>query len=126
VISYPGFAKFYSMHEFSLAVEVVKLAQTEADKNGARSVSEITIEVGNMCGVEAEPFQSALDLLSEGTILENACLNIVRVKGKGICISCDNEFEMDQRMDTCPGCGSFPSEIKGGNEFRVVSLLIED
>ena len=114
------------MHEFSLAVEVVKLAQTEADKNGARSVSEITIEVGNMCGVEAEPFQSALELLSKGTILENACLNIVRIKGKGICITCDNEFEMDQRMDTCPGCGSFPSEIKGGNEFRVVSLLIED
>lgn len=114
------------MHEFSLAVEVVKLAQNEAEKNKALSVSEITIEVGNMCGVEAEPFQSALGLLSEGTILENACLNIVRIKGMGICISCDNEFEMDQRMDTCPDCGSFPSEIKGGNEFRVVSLLIEN
>ena len=114
------------MHEYSLAIEVLKLAQQEAKKNRAISVSEITIEVGNMCGVEAEPFQSALGLLSEGTILENACLNIVRIKGKGICISCDNEFEMDQRMDTCPKCGSFPSEIKGGTEFRVVSLLIED
>ena len=29
---------------------------------------------------------------------------------------------MNQRMDTCPECGSFPSEIRGGNEFRVVSL----
>jgi hydrogenase nickel incorporation protein HypA/HybF len=114
------------MHEFSLAVEVVKLAQAEADKNKARSVSEITIEVGTLCGVEAEPFQSALGLLSEGTILENAFLNIVRIKGKATCISCDNKFEMDQRMDTCPLCGSFPSEIKGGDEFRVISLVIED
>jgi len=126
VINYPEFVKFNYMHEFSLAVEVLKLAQTEADKNRTRSVSEITIEVGNMCGVDAEPFQSALELLSEGSILENACLNIVKIKGKGICISCDNEFEMDQRMDTCPGCGSFPSEIRGGNEFRVVSLMVED
>jgi hydrogenase nickel incorporation protein HypA/HybF len=114
------------MHELSLAEEVIKLAQNEAEKNKARSVSEITIEVGNICGVEAEPFQSALGLLSEGTILENACLNIVIIKGKGICISCDYEFEMDLRMDTCPKCGSFPAEIRGGNEFRVVSLLIED
>jgi Zn finger protein HypA/HybF involved in hydrogenase expression len=29
-------------------------------------------------------------------------------------------------MDTCPECNSFPSEIKGGNEFRVVSLMIEE
>jgi hydrogenase nickel incorporation protein HypA/HybF len=114
------------MHEFSLAVEVIKLAQQEAEKNMTLSVSEITIEVGNMSGVEAEPFESALGMLSEGSVLEDARLNIVRIRGKGICISCDYEFEMNRRMDTCPKCGSFPSVIKGGNEFRVVSLLMEE
>lgn len=113
------------MHEFSLAGEVIKLAQYEAEKNKARSVSGITIEVGNFSGVEAQAFEGALGILSEGSILENASLNIVRIKGRGICHACDKEFEMTQRMDTCPECHSFPSEIKGGNEFRVVSLLIE-
>ena len=114
------------MHEFSLAIEVVKLAQNEAKKNRALSVSEITVEVGNMSGVEAEPFESALRLLTEGSILEKARLNIIKINGKGKCIACECEFEMNQRMDTCPECGSFPSEILGGNEFRVVSLLIEE
>lgn len=114
------------MHEFSLAMEVIKLAETEAEKKTARSVSEITIEVGNMSGVEAEPFESALKLLKEGSILEKSHLNIVRVTAKGLCISCKHEFDMHQRMDTCPKCGSFPSEIKGGKEFRVVSMLIEN
>jgi hydrogenase nickel incorporation protein HypA/HybF len=114
------------MHEFSLATEVIKLAQTEAEKNKALSVGEITIEVGNMSGVEADPFESALKLLCVGSILENSILNIVRIKGRGFCISCEHEFEMNLRMDTCPKCGSFPSEIRGGNEFRVISLLIED
>lgn len=120
-----GYVNTYCMHEFSLAVEVIKLAQQEAEKNKARSVSEITIEVGNMSGVEADPFESALGLLCEGSILENARLNILRIRGKGICISCEDEFEMNQRMDTCPKCGSFPSEIRGGNEFRVTSLIID-
>jgi hydrogenase nickel incorporation protein HypA/HybF len=113
------------MHEFSLAGEVVKLAQYEAEKNKAVTVSEISIEVGNFSGVEARAFEEALGILSEGTILEKAFLNIVRTKGRGFCHACEKEFEMDQRMDTCPECHSFPSEIKGGNEFRVVSLLIE-
>jgi hydrogenase nickel incorporation protein HypA/HybF len=114
------------MHEFSLAGEVIKIVEFEAEKNKARSVSEITIEVGNFSGVEAEAFESALGLLSEGSVLEKASLNIVRMKGKGICNTCNKEFEMNQRIDTCPGCNSFPSEIKGGNEFRVVSLMIEE
>ena len=114
------------MHEFSLAAEVIKLASDEAEKHNALMVNEITIEVGNFSGVESEAFESALGLLSEGSILEKARLNIMRIKGKGICTACYKEFEMDQRMDACPECNSFPSEIKGGNEFRVVSLMIEE
>lgn len=114
------------MHEFSLAGEVIKLVRQEAEKHKAMAVSEITIEVGNFSGVEAEAFESALCLLSEGSFLEKARLNILRLKGKGICSACNKEFEMDQRMDTCPECRSYPSEIKGGNEFRVVSLMIEE
>jgi len=114
------------MHEFSLAGEVIKLARQEAEKHSALAVSEITIEVGNFSGVGAEAFESALGLLSEGSILEKAHLNILRLTGKGFCSECDKEFEMDQRIDTCPVCGSFPSEIQGGNEFRVVSLMIEE
>jgi hydrogenase nickel incorporation protein HypA/HybF len=114
------------MHELSLAVEVIKLAQQEAENRNVLSISEITIEVGNMSGVEAEPFESALGMIKEGSILENTLLNIIKPKGKGICNSCELEFEMNQRFDTCPACGSFPSEIRGGNEFRVVSMLVED
>jgi hydrogenase nickel incorporation protein HypA/HybF len=113
------------MHEFSLAGEVIKLAEYEAEKNNALSVSEITIEVGNMSGVEAEAFESALGVLREKSILEKAFINIIKIKGKGICPSCKKEFEMKNRVDTCPECHEFPSEINGGYEFRVVSLLIE-
>ena len=114
------------MHEFSLAAEVIKLAENEAEKNRAVSVSEITLEVGKMTGIQADTLETALGLLSEGSILEKATLNIVRTKGTGICSSCGKEFEMDRRMDTCPACNSFPSEIRGGNEFRLVSMLIEE
>ena len=113
------------MHELSMAIEVINLAQREADKNRASSVQEITIEVGDLSGIEANAFESALGLMVKDSVLENAGIIIVRTVGKGKCSSCNLEFKMDQRIATCPECGCFPSEIRGGTEFRVVSLLIE-
>ena len=60
------------MHEFSLAIEVINLAQREAEKNLAEHIQEITIEVGDLSGVEADAFESALELLVKESILEKA------------------------------------------------------
>jgi len=113
------------MHEFSLAIEVINLAQREAEKNMAASIQEITIEVGDLSGVEADAFESALELLVKESILQNADIKIIRTAGKGKCNSCNYEFEMKYRMATCPKCHCFPSEISGGEEFRVISLVVE-
>jgi hydrogenase nickel incorporation protein HypA/HybF len=113
------------LHELSLAGEVLKIAEDEVRKNKASLVSEITIEAGDFCGVEIDAFRSALEILSEGSFLSTAALNIVRIKGRGYCHTCDIEFDMESRVDTCPGCNSFASEIRNGHEFRVVSLVVE-
>jgi len=113
------------MHELSLAEEVIRLAVSEAKSHNAISVSEITLEIGNLSGIDADAFESALAILSENSIVGKNGIKIVRKKGTGICQSCGIEFEMERRIDECPGCHSLPSEIKGGSEFRVVSLVLE-
>ncbi len=113
------------MHEFSLAGEVIRLAEKEAEKHAALSVTEITIEVGKFSGIEADAFNEALKIVAEGTVMAGATINVITPAGRGLCSTCSREFEMNYRMDACPECGSFPSEIKGGTEFRVVSLVIE-
>ena len=113
------------MHEFSMALEVINLTKREAQKNKVTALQEITIEVGDLCGVEADAFESALGLLKRDSILESASINIIRTPGKGRCNSCQLEFEMNQRMATCPACQCFPSEISGGQQFRVVSIVVE-
>ena len=113
------------MHEFSLAIEVINLAQREAENYKAEAIREITIEVGDLSGVDADAFESALELLVKDSILENSLINVIRASGKGICNACDLEFDMNHRMATCPKCQCFPSKIIGGEEFRLVSLVVE-
>ena len=112
------------MHELSLAWEVIELVQREAGKHKASTIQEIRIEVGNLCGVEADAFQSALELIVKDTILEGSGITLIRTPGKGNCNACNLVFEMKHRLDTCPQCLCFPSEITGGQEFKVLSLLI--
>jgi hydrogenase nickel incorporation protein HypA/HybF len=113
------------MHELSLALEVVDIAQREAGKQGVTAVSEILIEVGDLSGVEADAFQSALELVVKDSVLEKALVNLQRTPGTGKCRSCNVGFQMKTRVDTCPNCRCFPSEITGGDEFRIVSLTID-
>lgn len=108
-----------------MAIEVINLAQREAEKNSASAIQEITIEVGDLSGVEADAFGSALELLVKDSILENATISIIRTSGKGKCNTCNLEFEMNHRMAVCPQCKCFPSKISGGDEFRVVSLVVD-
>jgi len=113
------------MHEFSLAMEVISLAEREAEKNKVKSIQEIDIEVGDLSGVEADAFETALGLLAKDSILDKAKIKIVRTPGTGRCNACNLEFDMTHRMATCPECRCFPSEINGGEEFRVLTLLAE-
>lgn len=110
------------MHELSLANEIIDLASREAKKNNIDSVSEIVIEIGDLSGVEADIFQSALEMIVKDSILEHAELKLIRTSGKGKCNACNKDFEMKDRLDVCPVCSCFPSEISGGQEFRVLSI----
>jgi len=125
VTSYPVSVNPQPMHEFSLATEVIRLSQSEAEKRNAAVIREITIEVGDLSGVEADAFETALSLLVKDSPLENALLNIIKIPGEGHCNTCDMAFPMQHRMASCPQCKCFPSTISGGEEFRVVSLLID-
>jgi hydrogenase nickel incorporation protein HypA/HybF len=112
------------MHELSLALEVIQLAEREAVKREISRIQEIQIEVGDLSGVEGDAFQSALELIVKDTILNNAVINVIRTPGKGRCSACNLEFEMRNRLDQCPDCRCFPSEIKGGTKFRVLALIV--
>ena len=113
------------MHELSLAMETIELVTREAEKTGVSLIQEIVIEVGCLSGVEADAFEFALELMVKGSLLENAIIRLIRTPGKGKCTACDLEFIMNQRLDTCPECNSFPAEISGGENFMILSMVVE-
>jgi hydrogenase nickel incorporation protein HypA/HybF len=72
------------MHEFSLARNLVRLAEDRLPTAGRRHVRVVTVRLGAFTGMTAESLAAAFDLASEGTPLQGAKLEIESGEGSDL------------------------------------------
>lgn len=64
------------MHETHLIEPIIKGISGHAQKEGARKITRVRIKIGGLAGVKEDSFRETFSVLSKGTILENAELEI--------------------------------------------------
>lgn len=116
------------MHEYPLTQQIIRIVETRAKESGAKRVSNIHLVVGEYSGVVADSILLYFDLISSGTLCENAVLNIKTVKPMLKCKKCGNLFERKPFTFSCTKEGCIgegePTEI--GREFYVESIEVDD
>ena len=112
------------MHELSVAMGIVKIAETEAQKAGAREVEAIELEIGTLAGIEFEALNFVWPVAVKDTVLEKAEKRVEIIQGKARCMDCDTVFEMAHFYDACPSCSSNLKAILQGKELRVKALEV--
>ena len=111
------------MHELSIAEGVVTVAQRHA---AGRRVTTVELRVGHLRQVVPAALTFAFELLSEGTTLEGARLEIEEVPARGRCRGCAAQTTMDGFPLVCAACGSLDVEIVAGEELLVAALECEE
>lgn len=112
------------MHELSIAMGIVEIAERETKKAQARVVERIELEIGTLAGIELESLDFVWPSAVSGTVLESAERTINVIEAIGKCIDCDMEYPMENLYDPCPGCGSVFRGILQGKELRVKALEV--
>lgn len=112
------------MHELSVALGIVKIAEEETSKAEAQSVELIELEIGTLAGIEIDSLDFVWASAVKNTVLENAVKRIHIIQGKGKCIDCDSVFDIKNIYDPCPKCGGFLKNILFGKELRVKALEV--
>lgn len=112
------------MHELSVALGIVKIAEKEAAKAKASKVTEIALDIGVLAGVELDSLDFVWDSAVKGSVLENAKRHVAVVKGLAKCADCNTEFELENIYDICPNCSSNFKGILKGKELRVKYLEV--
>jgi hydrogenase nickel incorporation protein HypA/HybF len=114
------------MHELSIALSILDLAEEEAGRQGGGRVAVIHLRLGPLSGVVKEALRSAYDLAREGTALEQTELIVEDVPLVTRCPVCAADCSPPSLQDLCcPDCGTPTPNIVRGRELEVTALEIE-
>ena len=114
------------MHEVSLMQNLLRAVGSAASKQGDGPVTEIHLRIGKMAGVNRDSLKFSFDILSKGTITENAILVIEDVPFSVHCTDCGSDFNPDDFTLRCPACGGTSIEITSGREMEIDYILVDD
>ena len=115
------------MHELSIMSSVLDIVLEHAQKNNAKKVQKVNLQIGVLSDIIPEWAQSYFDMLSKDTIASEAVLNIEQVHVRILCRACGHEFGFKDRdwKFSCEKCDSSDIELLSGREFMITSIEIE-
>jgi hydrogenase nickel incorporation protein HypA/HybF len=113
------------MHELSIALGIVKIAEEEIAKTDNKQIEAIELEIGTLAGIEFEALDFVWPMAVKDTVLEHAEKKIQVIQAQAKCVDCDNIYHVEYVYDPCPNCGSFFKTLLQGKELRVKCLEIK-
>ena len=113
------------MHELSIAMSIVELAQEEAERRGAR-IDAVHLKLGALSGVVKEALLSSYEMACEDTPLQGSRLVFEEVPVVVFCPHCQQQRTLSSvQWFCCSECGTPVSEIVQGKELEVTALEIQ-
>ncbi|MGZ0014708.1 hydrogenase maturation nickel metallochaperone HypA/HybF [Yeosuana sp. AK3] len=112
------------MHELSIALGIVDIAEKETKKAQKSKVDLIELEIGTLAGIEFDSLDFVWPIAVKNSVLEFALKKIKVIHGEAKCSDCDTVFKLDHVYDSCPNCNSYLKVIIKGKELLVKSLEV--
>lgn len=110
------------MHEASVASEILRIVEQAAVQGGVSRVTAITLQIGVFSCIQPDLLQVAFAVVSQGTIAQDALLQIEWLPGRAWCSHCRQEYAITFTERACPCCGAVSREIVGGREALVKDM----
>ena len=112
------------MHELSIVMNIVDIAEEQVRKAKVSQVDEIELDIGALSGVEMAALQFAWTEGVRHTVLAKAKQKINPIPAKARCLDCTHVFGVEQLYQACPKCGEYLMEIIQGKELKVKKLVV--
>ena len=111
------------MHEMSIATNILEIA--ENSMNGHDTLLSISVQVGELSGVEIEALEFCFKAVKNSSRYPDLTLDIDFIPGEGECLDCGETVEMHEMFVVCPSCGNYTVQPTRGKELKVTSIEVE-
>lgn len=108
------------MHELAITEGLVDAV---LERVPDQRVVAIRLEIGAMSGVVADSLRFCFELVTEGTTLQGAALEITEPPAVCHCRVCARDFEPDGPIAICP-CGSAAVTVLSGQDLKITSVQV--
>jgi hydrogenase nickel incorporation protein HypA/HybF len=115
------------MHELSIAMSIVEIAEEESARHAGAKVQAVHLKLGRLSGVVKEALLSSYVMACESTPLEGSQLLIEEIPAEVFCPKCDVARLITSILwFACPECGTPTPTVVHGKELEVVALEIAE
>jgi hydrogenase nickel incorporation protein HypA/HybF len=114
------------MHELSIAMSILELAEEESARRGVQ-ITAVHLKLGALSGVAKEALLGSFEMACEDSSLKGAHLVVEDVPVLIFCSSCQGRRPISSvQLFCCEDCGTPSAEVVQGKELEVVALEIEE
>lgn len=111
------------MHEYSIVQALLERVQEEVDAHGASAVHSLRVRIGELSGIEVDLLKSAYELFREGSICDDAELDLVPVAARWTCPLCQRTIRRGEIL-RCADCAQ-PAQLVEGDEIVLERIEME-
>ena len=114
------------MHELGVATELHRACRAEIEARGGGRLVSVSVEVGELAGVEPALLGYAWEAVVAGTCDADARLELHAIAARQTCAQCGavEGRQPGSWLRLCPRCRG-PLRVDGGRELDVVQLVHE-
>jgi len=113
------------MHELAAMQDILERINKDAKEKKAQKVVSVKIKIGELRGLSQNHFLNDWKMLTQGTSLEQAKMEIQMVPPRANCKVCGKELSLNKFSMNCPHCGSPEIEIISGKELKLESITVK-
>lgn len=116
------------MHELSITQGILNNVTSLAKENNYKKVMKIFLVAGEIYDYDPKWIQYYFNIVSKGTIAENAKISLEVQKLKFQCNDCGNSFTLNIHSDdhmVCPNCQSSNYKMISGRDFFIKGMEVE-
>lgn len=115
------------MHELSIVEALIEQVEVEVDRAAARGrIARLKLSIGRLSGVNPDAVRFAFELLTPGTRLAHATLEIDEPRAVCHCAACGAETEIEGLSLSCPACQAGDITIDGGREMLLETIDVDE
>ena len=111
------------MHELGVVMEVVRVALEVAQEQKLKKIDTIVLQIGELSSVIPVYVEQCFPAAADGTLLQDARLEIEILPGNALCKECGKVFNILANKQKCPDCASGRWELLGGREFYIEEIV---